>query len=183
MKKLEIVKRYGVAPLMRMLKLASLSMLFPIVLSSGAALATPAKDFVSVVVGPTDYGEIDIKFHSEPPPSVLKIMFETEGLADVYNVTNTVKPGGHSGWHTHPGPTLITVSKGTATYYDGDDPTCTPHVVPAGQGFIDMPGNGHFHLVRNAEPNVVLELIAFQIIPAGEPRRIDVAAPSQCPTF
>jgi hypothetical protein len=149
-------------------------------LPSGTAQATPAKDFASVVVGPTDYDEIDIKFHTD----ILKIKFETKGFADVYNVTNTVKPGGHSGWHTHPGPSLVTVSKGTATYYDGDDPTCTPHVVPAHQGFID-PGNGHIHLVRNAstDPNDILELIAFQIIPEGEPRRIDKPDPGYCPAF
>jgi mannose-6-phosphate isomerase-like protein (cupin superfamily) len=74
----------------------------------------------------------------------------------------------------------VTVLSGTATYYDGDDPACTPHVVPAGEGFVDQ-GGSHVHLVRN-EGNVDLVLIAFQIIPQGAQRRIDVStSPGNCP--
>jgi hypothetical protein len=29
-----------------------------------------------------------------------------------------------TGWHRHPGPILITVTQGTITYYESDDPTC-----------------------------------------------------------
>jgi quercetin dioxygenase-like cupin family protein len=48
--------------------------------------------------------------------------------ADVYVVTNTVLPGGNSGWHTHAGPSIVAVKSGTATVYDGDDPSCTPMI-------------------------------------------------------
>jgi hypothetical protein len=143
-----------------------------------AADATPARDFASAVVGPTEYDEIGIKLHTD----ILKVKMKTEGFADVYNVTNTVKPLGHSGWHTHPGPSLVTVSKGTAVYYDGDDPGCTPHVVHQGEGFVDQ-GDGHVHLVRNPSATDNLELIAFQIIPEGAQRRIDAADPGFCPAF
>jgi hypothetical protein len=94
-------------------------------------------------------------------------------------VSNVLAPGGQTGWHTHPGPSLITVKSGTITAYDGDDPTCSPTVYPAGSGFVD-PGDGHVHILRN-EGTVVAETIAVQILGAGSVRRIDVPAPGTCP--
>ena len=90
-------------------------------------------------------------------------------------VENTAKPGGHSGWHTHPGPCLITIKSGTDTFYDGDDPTRTPHIYPTGAGVID-PGDGHIHVLRN-EGNVDLVTVTVQILPAGALRRIDAPDP------
>ena len=142
----------------------------------GIAEATPSAGFASTTIGPTDFGELDVKGHLE---GRLKVTIRTQGRADVYVVTNSVVPGGYSGWHTHPGPSLVTVKSGTATYYDGDDATCTPHVLVQGEGFVD-PGDGHVHMIRN-EGADVLELVAFQIIPQGATRRIDVAAPGNCP--
>ena len=93
-------------------------------------------------------------------------------------VVNTVAAGGHSGWHTHPGPSVVLVKTGTATIYEGDDPTCTPVRYPAGTGFIDA-GGGHVHMVRNeSKERLVTE--AFQIVPARDSRRIDAANPGNC---
>ena len=141
----------------------------------GAVLGTASSGFMSSTVGPTTFGELDVKLHADR----LKVKLQTHGFADVYVVSNTVVVGGHSGWHTHPGPSLVTVKSGVATYYDGHDPSCTPHVVQAGEGFIDA-GDGHVHMVRN-EGSGVLELVAFQILPLGAPRRIDVPSPGTCP--
>jgi hypothetical protein len=74
---------------------------------------------------------------------------------------------------------MVSVKSGTATVYDGDDPSCTPTAYPAGTGFIDR-GDGHVHMVRN-EGSVQLETVAFQIIPAGADRRIDAPDPGYCP--
>ena len=94
-----------------------------------------------------------------------QVRLYTKGDSDIYVTNNVVSPGGHSGWHTHPGPSLVVVKSGTATLYDGDDPTCTPRVVEAGDWFTD-PGGGHVHLVRNETP-VTLVLAAFQIGAGG----------------
>ena len=53
--------------------------------------------------------------------------------------------GSTTGWHSHPGPIFITVTQGTLSYFEYDDP-CTPHVVTAGHSFVDT-GDGH--VVRN----------------------------------
>jgi mannose-6-phosphate isomerase-like protein (cupin superfamily) len=143
----------------------------------GSALATPAKDYASdstrsffATIGLI--GSVDAKGHAR-----IRIVADTP--TDVYVVTNTVEPGGHSGWHTHSGPSLVLVKAGTATVYDGADPACTPATYPAGTGFVD-PGGGHVHMVRNAG-NGQLELIAFQMIPAGAARRIEAPNPGFCP--
>ncbi len=139
------------------------------------ALATPASMFSSEILARALFDDIDIKSHSD----LLKVKIDTKGSADVYVVRNTVPPGGYSGWHTHPGPSIVSVKAGTATVYDGNDPNCTPHTYAAGTGFVD-PGDGHVHMVRN-EGAVDLIVVAFQIIPAGADRRIDMAAPGYCP--
>jgi hypothetical protein len=50
----------------------------------------------------------------------------------------------------------------------------TPHVIPAGTGFVE--DAGHVHIVRN-EGDTDLELVVLQLVPLGEPRRIDEERP------
>jgi quercetin dioxygenase-like cupin family protein len=143
---------------------------------TGTALATTGSGFTTTsILGPMLFDEINVKTHTDAN----KVMIKTQGFSDVYIVTNLITPGGYSGWHSHPGPSLVTVKSGTATYYDGDDPTCTPQVVQAGNGFVDA-GGGHVHMVRN-EGTVDLELVALQIIPQGAARRIEAPDPGTCP--
>ena len=99
-------------------------------------------------------------------------VFKTRGRSDVYIVQNVIAPGGHTGWHSHPGVSFVTVRSGAATEYHGDDPS--PHVYPAGSGFVEQAGR--VHLIRN-EGDTALELVAFQLIPFGAVRRIDEPAP------
>jgi quercetin dioxygenase-like cupin family protein len=73
---------------------------------------------------------------------------EPFGPLDLYVVRNMFAPGGQTGWHTHLGPSFVIVTEGQITAYDGDDPTCTPKVYRAGQGFLDI-GAGRVHLLRN----------------------------------
>jgi len=142
---------------------------------SAIAIATPNVSFTTTPLAVGNFGEIDVK----TTEGKHKVKLKTKGDSDVHIVQNTVKPGGHSGWHTHPGPSLITVVSGTATLYDSDDPTCTPHAYAAGAGVID-PGGGHVHLLKN-EGTVDLVTIAVQILPDGAPRRIDAPDPGNCP--
>jgi quercetin dioxygenase-like cupin family protein len=143
---------------------------------TATAFATPSVDFTTVQLSKARFDEIDVKTNDALPHQA---KLKTKGQSDVYIVENTVKPGGSSGWHTHPGPSLITVKSGTATFYDSDDPTCTPHVVPAGTGVID-PGDGHVHLLRN-EGSVDLVTVTVQILPVDAARRIDAPKPGNCP--
>ncbi len=107
------------------------------------------------------------------------IKTKVKGDSDMYIVQNTFPPGTHSGWHTHPGPSLITVTSGALTVYEASDPTCTPIIYTAGQSFTDI-GCGDVHLVRN-EGSVDAVAIVVQIVPAGALRRTDADAPGNCP--
>lgn len=145
---------------------------------AAAALATPNSNFSTVQLSRGLFGEIDVQTNEA---RTHKLKLRTKGDSDVYVVENTVAPGGHSGWHYHPGPSLITVKTGTATFYDGDDPTCTGHVHQAGTGVIDDAVDpSHVHLLRN-NGDVPLVTITVQIVPAGAPRRIDAPDPGKCP--
>jgi hypothetical protein len=96
----------------------------------------------------------------------------------VYVESNVWQAGGSTGWHTHPGHSLIIVTEGTLTGYEGDDPDCKPHVYTQGMGFVDH-GGDHVHILRN-EGDVVAKTVAVQIITAAAVRRIDVADPGNC---
>jgi len=100
-------------------------------------------------------------------------MFKTRGFSDVYVVRNVIAPGGHTGWHSHPGPSIISVVSGQATEYRSDESVGI--VQPAGTAFVDE-GGDHKHILVN-EGSTDLVLVAFQVLPLGAPRRIDEPAP------
>ena len=136
----------------------------------GAAWATASSGLTTAIIaGPTLMGEVDVRSQSE----INEVKIKTKGISDVYVVHNTIVPGGHTGWHSHPGPSIISVVSGQATEYQDDDPQGVVH--SAGTVFVDE-GGEHAHIVVN-EGNTDLVLVAFQIIPLGAPRRIDRPAP------
>jgi quercetin dioxygenase-like cupin family protein len=149
-------------------------------LTSPLAHATPVCGVVTetLAVGHYPNGSLDLLCTANLPAWLLKTI--VQGDSDVYVTRHTFQPGNHTGWHSHPGPSLITVITGTLTVYEASDRTCTPKIYTAGQSFTDL-GCGDVHLVRN-EGNVVAQDVAVQIVPAGAQRRIDVTpAPSNCP--
>lgn len=141
--------------------------------------ATPAQGFTGTTIAAARFGEIDV-FNQlvQQNGSVWLSLQKTKGKSDLFVQDNVWAPGGSTGWHSHPGHSLIIVTAGTVTAYEGDDPTCTPTVFTQGMGFVD-PGGGHVHILRN-EGSVEARTVAVQLIPAGQPRRIDVADPGNC---
>lgn len=98
---------------------------------------------------------------------------------DVVVQSITIAPGGHTGWHTHPGIAIAVVKSGTLTIYHADDETCTAHDVSAGRVYIDH-GYGHVHIGRN-EGTTTLELsVTYLDVPIGGAFRIDAADPGNC---
>jgi quercetin dioxygenase-like cupin family protein len=59
-----------------------------------------------------------------------------------------ITAGASSGWHSHSGPVFVQVVSGTLTLYERDDPICSPTVITAGNGFVEV-GFGNVHDVRN----------------------------------
>jgi hypothetical protein len=145
--------------------------------------ATPASGFVGKTLAMSTFDEFDINLHTIPA-DIWQARLKTQGRSDLYVQSNTWQPLGSTGWHTHPGPSLVIVTAGTITAYGGDDASCTPHVYSALPGFPNSfvdPGGGHVHLVRNEDTAVVATGYAVQLIPEAATRRIDVPAPGNCP--
>jgi hypothetical protein len=111
--------------------------------------------------------------------AAFELELKTNGETDVHVVRNEIAVNGHSGWHTHPGPSLVTVTVGEVTVYDADDPLCAPKRFTAGQGFVDL-GGGDIHLIRN-ESMATAETVAVQFLPRNATRREGATRPSQCP--
>ena len=147
----------------------------------GIALATPASGVTTTTFGVGRFDNIDVTsktdINSGTPTDFWQARLNTKGASDLYVLQNTITPGGTFGWHSHPGPSLVIVKSGTATFYLGGDPSCTPHVVPAGSGFVD--DGGDVHVVRN-EGSVDLVTVVVSLVPAGFARRIDQPSPGNC---
>jgi quercetin dioxygenase-like cupin family protein len=155
-----------------------------VLLHPRSALATTPEGYKSTLLAVGRFREMNV-FSSFPhlpraegSEQLWQSLQETKGLSDVYVQSNVWAPGGSTGWHSHPGHSLIIVTAGTVTDYEGHDPDCKPHVYKAGMGFVD-PGGNHVHILRN-EGAIEAQTIAVQLIPADAARRIDVADPGNC---
>jgi len=154
---------------------------------AGKVSATPASGFVGTTLAKGTLSSFEVFNHATLPNSgghddddnVWWSMQKTKGSSDLYVQSNVWQPGGSTGWHSHPGHSLIIVTEGTLTDYESDDPTCTPHVYTQGMSFVDA-GGSHTHIIRNETTSEAAN-IAVQLIPAGATRRIDAPAPPNCP--
>jgi quercetin dioxygenase-like cupin family protein len=146
------------------------------------ALATPICNVTTetLAVGHYPSGSLDLMCN-EFDLYGWNLKLKVKGDSDVYVTRHTFPVGAHTGWHTHPGPSLITVIAGALTVYEADDPTCTPHVYQTGESFTDI-GCGDVHLVRNEGTETAMD-VAVQIVPAGAPRRIEADQPANCPVI
>jgi quercetin dioxygenase-like cupin family protein len=141
------------------------------------ALATPGSGVVSNVVSRATAAEaFKIKFKNQSAD--FEVTLQTKGPSDFITQTVAFAPGGTSGWHSHSGPAFVSVKSGTATFYEADDPSCSPVVVPAGTVFIEQ--GEDVHIARN-EGTTDLVLNVLYIAPVGAPQRVDQPAPGNCP--
>ena len=153
-------------------------------LVGGTVIATPPSGVTTQLIGVGRFDSIDAKTITDIDPGdatqYWQARINTKGVSQVYVLQNTIAPGGTFGWHSHPGPSLVIVKSGTATFYLASDPSCLPVTVPAGSGFIDK---GHdVHVVRN-EGTVDLVTVVVSLVPDGFTRRIDQSAPANCPNL
>jgi quercetin dioxygenase-like cupin family protein len=182
MNPLNVTNQIHRSPLRRALLLIAPALVIIAVLTAVPARATPACGLSTVILALEHYpsGSLDLTCN-EFDQYGWYLKTKVKGDSDVYIVQNTFPVGAHTGWHTHPGPSLVTVTAGTITAYEADAPNCTPTVYHAGESFTDL-GCGDVHLLRN-EGSVCAVTIAVQIIPAGQMRRLDADQPPNCPTF
>jgi hypothetical protein len=133
------------------------------------AWASPAVGVTPTLIGRATYEPFKVE-----ADSLVEVEVKAKSHLDVVVRTHDYAAGGSTGWHTHPGPVFISVVQGQVTFYEADDPTCTPHVVSAGQGYVDT-GRGHLGRNETGQPARDVTVI---LAPVNLPFRGELAAPN-----
>jgi quercetin dioxygenase-like cupin family protein len=130
---------------------------------TGVAVATgPTGSVVSAVIGAGSMPN-GVGFAATPGTNTVVASF-------------TFGANSSTGWHTHPGKTLVTVKSGTFTVYHARD--CAPNVYRPGDAFVERPST--VHVGRNETGSIVELGVVFFGVPIGGSPRIDQPQPAGC---
>lgn len=147
---------------------ATLALSAAIVVSmNGIGAATPPVDVTSLVLA---QGVVSHEFEARA----------TEGT-DVVVAQNTFLPGGSSGWHSHPGASVIVVQSGQLTIYREriSGGPCEARTYQAGDSFIER--SAYLHNGVNEGTTDTVVVVTFFRVPHGGSARIDQPDPGDCP--
>ena len=136
-----------------------------------ASMASPPQGVTPTLLARGTYDSFKVRSYPQGPED---FKAEAKGPTDIVVRRHDYLPGSSTGWHTHPGPVFITVTEGEITFYEYDDPTCTPVVVKAGGGYVDT---GRGHMARN-ETDVPAKDMTVIIAPVGGAFRGELDAPA-----
>jgi quercetin dioxygenase-like cupin family protein len=113
----------------------------------------------------------------EVPLSTLARAVQPNG-ADVFIQHVRLDPNAPTGWHTHPGPALVTVVTGSVTYQDAEAGRCISVTYAAGEGFVDR-GFGHVHRAIAGAAGV--DFYVVYLLPPGSTTHVIPAdGPTAC---
>jgi hypothetical protein len=133
--------------------------------------ATPATGVTRMLIGRGTFDRFMVNTDRNQAP--FQYIAKAQPAVDMEVDTHFYQPSGSTGWHKHPGPVYITVTSGQLTFYEFDDPTCSPHVYAKGQGFVDY-GNGHIGI--NQDPSNPASDVTVAVTYVGGPFRTELPA-------
>lgn len=151
-------------------KMVTLSAGFILTACVVIAWASPPVGVTPTLLARGTYDAFKVK---TSPHSPVDFDAKAKRPVDVIVRQHDYAPGSSTGWHTHPGPVFITVVEGEVTFYEFDDPNCTPKVVRAGEGYLDT-GHGHIGLNESGAPARDITVI---LAPVGGSFRDELPAP------
>jgi hypothetical protein len=154
----------------RMILLTAVASVSVMAIFVAITMASPGSGITGTLLARGTYPAYDLK---TDPKSPIDFKAKTRDQTDVVVQQHDYAPGATNGWHSHPGPVFITVTAGQLTFYERDDPTCTPHVVSAGHGYVDT-GMGHIGFNNT---NTSAQDVTVAIAPVGAPFRTELDAP------
>ena len=143
----------------------------------GAALATPGMGILAAPVqargtlGPNEGPNLVVN-------SKTGVHLKALGSTNIVTQQIRIAPGGNTGWHSHPGPVLVTVKSGSIQLFYASDTSSQGVVYEAGDSFVDR-GDENVHIAR-ASPFDGVELWATYFVPGGDPSapfRLDAPDP------
>ena len=129
---------------------------------AAVAVATPSTGTVSPVIIGVGSMSKGMGFNARPGTNTV--------VADY-----TVGPNSSTGWHSHPGKTLVTVQSGTFTVYHDN---CRARTYGPGEAFAELPSS--VHVGRNETDGTVKLGVVFFGVPIGGSPRIDHPQPDGC---
>jgi quercetin dioxygenase-like cupin family protein len=153
----------------------------------GSALATPVISATAETArGPLVDRPLDVNMEFENGTKA-EVELQTKGPMEIAFQRIVLQPATQGqpvptlGWHSHPGPTVVTVRAGTLSFYHAE--ACTQEIeYAAGQSFSNLPDE--IHLARN-EGAAEVVLFAVYFVPVRTPPlalRIDQPSPGAgCP--
>lgn len=149
---------------------------------------------VAVAVATLGLAGVAVAGHTVVPPATVPIGFLAAHIriaeVPVSALARAVKPDGAdvfvqhvrlganvaTGWHTHPGPAIVTIVTGALTYEDAGPNACRQRTYTAGNGFVD-PGFGHVHRAIAGAGGV--DFYVTYILPAGSASHVIAADPPE----
>ena len=137
--------------------LVAILVIAALALSAGTVLATPGSGFARTIQGRATLEP----FHIQTPD----FKIQSKNTTDLVMARFTVDVGGHSGWHTHPGPTLVTIAQGQFKLIRSEKNGCTEHVYGPGEGFVESPKFAHIGI--NVGVDQVVGHVTFLNVPVG----------------
>lgn len=149
---------------------------------AGTALGTPPSPVPTLSAetarGPLVDRPLDVNMRFDDGS---KVKLDTKGPIEVAVQRIVAKPGATFGWHTHPGPTIVTVLSGTLTLYHAEH--CTAGIAYGpGTSFSNLPDE--IHLAKNLG-STDLVIYASYFVPVRTPPlalRMDQPSPgAECP--
>jgi len=149
--RLRSLQRAALAAIALLLLMAAL-----VVASPGSGISPPSTRGDGVISG---------RFNVTTPHVVQLRSF---GDLRVFDQELTIGPNGHTGWHGHPGPVLVTVVSGTFRYQHTD---CSYTDYGPGQTVVDT--GQHVHIGRNPSGTASTSLSITYLVPVGVPLRIE----------
>jgi quercetin dioxygenase-like cupin family protein len=148
-----------------------------------AAASGPLPPETQTVDSPSGFGVEILNAHATFPDTVTaKFRMQYEGgngsiVSNLMYDASTVvvakvtwQPEGTSGWHTHPGPVIVSVAEGELELVNERD--CVVRTYTAGEAFID-PGQGNVHIASNPSPTEgAVAYATFLGVPDGGPATV-----------
>lgn len=125
-----------------------------VVVLAGTAVATPGRNLTPSILSRATLTE-RVHFNTGD------VKFQTKEPVDFVTQTIRFDAGSSSGWHSHPGVVLVSVTSGELTHYASD---CSSETVSAGEAFAES--GDHPTLVNSVNGAVVH---VTYVVPDGTP--------------
>jgi hypothetical protein len=147
------------------------------VVLAAAAFATPSSGLASQLLGRgTAQDDFYLSLGDPARGREAAVRCGSGSRCDVAVVRATLEPGGFTGWHSHPMPSLVVVRAGTLTMLEPKGGRCASRTFTAGQAFVHPAGLHNF-----VNPGTTqLEFFVAYFAPPAAGLLIDGPAAPEC---